>query len=320
MKPIKPMLPTLVSSIPEGDEWNYEVKFDGFRALLHIDQEQILFHSRNLHSFYDTFPEVIQRAKQLQQQYSDTLPLILDGELCMLESKWKADFSKIQKRGRLQRIEKIKQAQKQSPATYLVFDQLMLSGGSKSQIPFHIRKQTMSNLMQSLEIPDVSISNPSTIQWIEAEAEGISLFEKVRKERGEGIIAKRLNSFWNPGKRTRDWLKIKVGLRGVFIISGYDLKNGFVHVVLHDHGSFVSLGLFSHGLEGSEREALIQIVKANQIEQTGSLIRVSPGICVELEFLEIYDQQLRQPRFIQFRLDVHWEDCTWEALQKQMDN
>jgi ATP-dependent DNA ligase len=87
-----------------------------------------------------------------------------------------------------------------------------------------------------------------------------------------------------------------------------------VGVVKENIISFI--GLFAHGITGQEKEALIQIVKNNKSSQQGSFIAIDPSICVELSYLELYKEQLRQPRFLRFRFDVNWEDCTWQSLQK----
>ncbi|MGP4082241.1 non-homologous end-joining DNA ligase [Pseudalkalibacillus sp. R45] len=316
----RPMLPTLSSRLPEGEDWFYEIKYDGFRSLLYIDHTHIDFYSRNLKSLKENFPEIISEAERIRETSNDELPLLLDGELCILESDIKASFSSIQKRGRLKNELKIQQQQFQLPATLLVFDLLIQSGSSLMGSSYKQRKELLQQWMESHDYPKVSKECASSIQWISHTLDGEALFEDVQKHHGEGVVAKRLKSLWLPGKRTKEWLKVKRLFRGFFIISGFDEKNGYAHVAVLDGSELIPCGVFSHGLEGKEREALIQIVKNNQIKKTGSLIEIAPRICVELAFLEIHENQLRQPRFIQFRLDIHWEDCTWQALQNQMDN
>lgn len=316
----KPMLPTLTSELPSGSDWCFEIKYDGFRSLLYIDKNLIDLYSRNLRSLTTEFPEIMEKAKDIQRNKKDSLPLLLDGELCILESDTKASFASIQKRGRLKKEATIRERAANTPATLLVFDLLTLSGRTLKNQPYRERKHQLETLMNDLSCPLVSVNDQSRIQWIPSFQDGSQLFERVKDAKGEGVVAKRKNSLWLAGKRTNDWLKVKRLYRSIFIVIGFDEGNGYVHVGILLDDKVQPIGLFSHGLEGKEREALIQIVKKNQVGKTGNRITVNPRICVELEFLELYQMQLRHPRFIQFRLDIHWEDCTWEALQKQMEN
>ncbi|MCF6409247.1 non-homologous end-joining DNA ligase [Pseudalkalibacillus salsuginis] len=316
----KPMLPTLSSRLPEGEDWYYEIKYDGFRSLLHIDQTGVDFYSRNLKSLDANFPEIINEAERIRENAKDSLPLLLDGELCILESDYKASFSAIQQRGRLKSIAKILQQQAKIPATLLIFDLVIHNGKSLVDDPYIRRKKQLEEWMDRHRFPQVCRESANRIQWIPFTSDGHSLFQQVKNHHGEGVVAKRDRSLWLQGKRTKDWLKVKSLFRGFFIIVGFDEKNGYAHVAVRDGTELLPTGVVSHGLEGKEREALIQIVKNNQIKKTGSLIEIAPRICVELAFLEIHEHQLRQPRFIRFRLDIHWEDCTWRALQKQMGN
>ncbi|MCF6136794.1 RNA ligase family protein [Pseudalkalibacillus berkeleyi] len=298
----------------------YEIKYDGFRCLLYIDEEEIDLYSRNLISLRTGFPEIVKEATRIQNEYNEDLPILLDGELCVLESDIRASFSQIQKRGRLKNIEKIQQHTLLSPVTYLVFDLLVIGGKPLKSETYINRKQQLQSWMNKMSYPTVNHDFQTSIQWIPPQSDGESLFNQVKSKKGEGIVAKRKNSLWISGKRTPNWLKVKRLFRGFFIVTGFDEGNGYVHIAVIKDKKLEQIGLFSHGLEGKDREALIQIVQNNQKGRKGTLIKVSPGICVELEFLELYNMQLRHPRFVQFRLDIHWEDCTWEALQTQMDS
>jgi bifunctional non-homologous end joining protein LigD len=174
--------------------------------------------------------------------------------------------------------------------------------------------------MAELNFPMVGIGCQSRIVWIGSVTDGNALFDQVKASEGEGIVAKRKNSVWTEGKRTTNWLKVKRHYVGTFIVTGYDESNGYVHVGILIKGQLQPIGLFSHGLDGKDRDALVQILKNNSLAKNGHRIEVAPRICVDLTFLELYQLQLRHPRFLRFRLDQDWEECTWEALQKQMEN
>lgn len=120
------------------------------------------------------------------------------------------------------------------------------------------------------------------------------------------------------GKERHHGIRLKIGKRVVLLSLDSIRKNGFFHVSVLKQEEMFEIGLFSHGMKPEERDALLQVIQANSIEETGSFIKVSPGICVELFFLELYKDQLRQPSFSQFRFDIAWTDCTFEKLQTQI--
>ncbi|MGO4886504.1 non-homologous end-joining DNA ligase [Anaerobacillus sp. MEB173] len=307
----KPMVPTLVEQIPTGNEWVYEVKFDGYRCLLYWSGEQVHMMSRNLHRLDHLFPEVIQSLSSLQGSHTKLMPMMLDGELCILDSADKANFEEIQIRGRLKNELKIEQASKQTPAQFLAFDVLMIAGVDMKNKPLEERKQHLEQLFSQL-----NHKRFPALQFIESETNHSSIWNRVKKADGEGIIAKKKTSLWLPGTRTKEWVKIKNWKAAVFILTAYDKINGYFHVSLLHNNELVPLGPFLHGLNDTEKTALIEIIKKNKESESKELIMIKPSICVELQFLELYKQKLRQPRFLRFRFDVNWEDCTWESVQK----
>jgi bifunctional non-homologous end joining protein LigD len=312
---LKPMLPSLSHEIPIGGHWFYEIKYDGYRTILHWDKDKVFLQSRNLNSLGEQFPEVVEGIKQLSDMFHESFPLVFDSELCVLSSNYKADFSIIQQRGRLREGTKIKLASKNYPATLCIFDILQVKGKNIQSLSFKERKQQLKDLLESVGIPlDVQADSLQPIMGILASNDPEKLWLTVESADSEGIIAKRTDSLWQSG-RTKDWLKIKNNKRGIFIIRGFDPANGFFHVAVVRDGKLFLIGNFSHGLDGDERGAIIQIIHKNKVDIVNGVILVEPRICVELEYLELYKEQLRQPRFVTFRFDKTWEACTWEAMQ-----
>jgi bifunctional non-homologous end joining protein LigD len=109
---------------------------------------------------------------------------------------------------------------------------------------------------------------------------------------------------------------VKNWKEGSFFVTAYEKKNGFFHVGVLREGEIFSIGLVSHGFSSEEREALIQVIKANQSNETSEFVYVEPSICVDLLFLELYKEQIRQPSFKRFRFDLRSDECTWEKLQQ----
>ncbi|MEH7380633.1 DNA ligase D [Bacillus sp. JJ1533] len=311
---LKPMLPTLIFEAPTGPNWVYEIKYDGFRAMLHWDKDRIQLISRNGNLLNDQFPEIIKQCEDLAGVIDPHLPLVFDGELCILESPFKANFELIQQRGRLRSEAKIAQASTAKPAHYVIFDLLVHDGKNLMDRKFQDRKDELYKIFAEVKLPHVDPSKRELLQLVTYNEDFSSIWANATQSNAEGIIAKKRDSTWDEGKRTTNWYKIKNWQVGAFFILGYDKKNAFFHVGVKRKNQIYEIGLFSHGLSPDERQALLRVIQANAIEETTGFIRVEPGICVELFYLELYKEQLRQPSFSKFRFDVDWQDCTWEKL------
>lgn len=314
------MIPTLVDHAPTQGlkNWIYEVKYDGFRCLLYIDDGQIDLISRNLINMSNSFPEIIIDIKDKLSMLSPFLPIVLDGELVILDSNYRANFEKIQVRGRTKADSKIQLLRKELPAHYLAFDVIMINGVEVSNEPLCQRKERLYNLFRKIGGLDHSLTNLATrINIIKSFQSIEETWSHVVKENGEGIVAKKTDSKWIEGIRTSDWLKIKNWKQADFIITSIEKKNGYFHVGLVKNGVIVHAGLFSHGLSQEEREALQQTIRKNSSHEDTNFIYINPSICVQLKFLDWYKDELRQPRFSKFQLDKRWENCTWEEARIQ---
>src|SRR4051812_9937089 len=136
---MKPMLPTLTFEPPIHPDWLFEVKYDGFRAILEWNSEGIELTSRNGKPLFPQFPEIKNFLLKFHQQFKPFLPLKLDGELVSLENPCKGNFSAIQVRGRLKSAKKITEQATQFPCHLMVFDLLMLAGQNLSTKQFSSR-------------------------------------------------------------------------------------------------------------------------------------------------------------------------------------
>ncbi|WP_244520461.1 non-homologous end-joining DNA ligase [Fictibacillus solisalsi] len=309
--PFKPMLPSLVSEIPTSSGWIYETKYDGYRCIAKWTESNVTLFSRNGHNLNSVFPEVAERLLSLTPSIRSFLPLVVDGELCILQSPYKASFEPLQKRGRLKNPEKIQYFSKHTPSTYVVFDMVHIRGETITDKPLSERKEMVSSLFDHLSD---QLAKNDRIALVPSYTKSGPLWSHIKDENGEGIIAKVSGSTYDPGARTKKWVKIKNPQKGVFFITAYEKSNGFFHVAALEEEKPVLAGLFSNGISPQERESLIQVMKKNKVTEDSRFITVSPSICVELEYLEIYKHQLRHPRFVAFRFDVNWEDCTWEKI------
>lgn len=302
------MLPTISTTIPSGDEWRYEVKYDGYRSILYIDKDNYHFISRNLKPLNNQFPELLTKLTEHKEALLAYSPMILDGEICILASDIKADFESIQTRGRLKSSEKISLATKNSPATFVCFDLLMQNGKLTLNKPYLERKSMLKNLLYALALPH--------FHYVKDHKSYDKLWSDVVATGGEGIVAKKVDSLWTEGKRTKDWYKVKnLNIATVFI-TAMERTNQYFQLGVNDQNKIKIIGKVGQGFSKEEKEALYTIIIQNQTSEDKQYIYIKPSICIEIEYLELYKEQIRHPKFRRFRLDKQWEECTWGAIRK----
>lgn len=317
---MKPMLPTLTFEVPQGDNWNYEVKYDGFRALLFWDKE-IKLISRNGNSFIEIFPEIKLYLEKNNELFKEFLPLVLDGELVYLENEYKAQFSSIQVRGRMRSEKKILEKALHHPCRFLVFDLLSLNGKSYRDKQYVDRKKALLKLFEDCHLP--TTPNPAStnlIQLIPASRDYQAVWEQVVLNDGEGIVAKQDTNQWEEGKRTTLWLKFKNFKYVSCFVTAYEKSNGYFYVGVYKDTNIYPIGQFLFGIKPEEKQALFQIIKENKTKEDDRFIYVQPAICLEIKYLELYDEQMREPHFERFRFDLSPEDCTFDKFVHQQKN
>ncbi|MGS2776445.1 DNA ligase D [Robertmurraya sp. GLU-23] len=317
---MKPMLPTLTFEVPQGDNWNYEVKYDGFRALLFWDKE-IKLISRNGNSLLEIFPEIKLYLEKNNEVFKEFLPLVLDGELVYLENEYKAHFSNIQVRGRMRSEKKILEKALHNPCRLLVFDLLSLNGKPYSDRNYVDRKKALLKLFEDCHLPTAPDPVSSDlIQLIPASKDYQAVWEHVVLHDGEGIVAKQDTNQWEEGKRTTLWLKFKNFKYVSCFVTAYEKSNGYFYVGVYKDTNIYPIGQFLFGIKPEEKQALFQIIKENKTKEDDRFIYVQPAICLEIKYLELYDEQMREPHFERFRFDLSPEDCTFDKFVHQQKN
>ncbi|TYS71001.1 DNA ligase D [Sutcliffiella horikoshii] len=314
---IKPMLPTLHQNPPQGKDWVYEVKYDGYRCIASLDTNNVSLQSRGGTELSPSFPDIVHFLKDLTdtKEWKKVLPITIDCELVVLTSPRKANFQIIQKRGRTKTKENIRNLSNEHPATLLAFDLLELNGDTQILKKFSERKKTLLHLFEQTGLPLSPVVNSvSRLQYVPFCNNSQELWEQIKLEHGEGLIAKKINSTYTLGKRTTDWIKVKNYKTVTCFITAYQKENGYFHVGVFKGDEVESIGLFSHGLTSEERSALIEVIKQNSYKEDDQYVYVKPGICVEIFYLEVYQNQLRHPEFSRFRFDVEVKGCSTETL------
>lgn len=197
---LNPMLAQKAEAPFDSAEHIFEIKWDGIRCLARIDAGQVRLQSRHHLEITVQFPELACLAR---------LPsgTILDGELVVLR-QGKPSFQAVQRRALLQHRSRIQWVSQTMPATYMVFDVLYLKGKPLIGSPLSHRRESLENLLRRFLMPGVHV-----VEGVRAR--GYRLFAQVVRRGLEGVVAKRLDSPYLPGKRSRYWLKIKPTTRSI---------------------------------------------------------------------------------------------------------
>ncbi|WP_264738236.1 DNA ligase D [Cytobacillus firmus] len=317
---MRPMLPTLTFDVPEEKEWLFEAKYDGFRAILHLDKEPRLT-SRNDKPLLHLFPEIKAFLEQNKDKFEPYLPLTLDGELVFLENAYKAHFGSIQVRGRMRSEKKIQEKAKTAPCRLLIFDILLVKGKKMTDEEYYTRKAELEALFKDCSMPlKPDEKDPRLIQLIPPYRSFNELWEKIVLHDGEGIVAKQMKNKWEEGKRSSLWLKFKNWKYVSCFITAYEKSNGYFYAGVYQGDAVIAIGQFLFGLKPDEKQALFQIIKDNKTDENSQFIYVEPAICVEVKYLEIYEDQMREPHFHQFRFDLKPDACTYDKFIQQQKN
>ncbi len=201
-KNLPPMLATLVDKPFNNDNWIYEIKWDGYRAIAYMNKGKVRLSSRNNKSFDEKFYPVHQALQQLP------LNAVLDGEIIVTNEKGLADF------GRLQNW----RSEADGNLLFYVFDILWWDGRSLLELPLEERRAILEKLLPK---------NNSIIKISEAfKVKGTAFFKTAENMKLEGIMAKKSDSLYYPGDRSKEWLKIKTQTRQEVVIGGYTLNEG----------------------------------------------------------------------------------------------
>jgi bifunctional non-homologous end joining protein LigD len=186
---MRPMLASTTASIPTGDRWVHEVKWDGMRALADVTDGRLRLTSRTERDVTVAFPELL----GLAGEYED---LLLDGEVVVLE-RGVPSFAALAERFHVTDARKAARLATAKPVTYMAFDLLRLYGADLTSHPWSDRRATLDRL----ELATARWQTPPTF------ADGISLYAATREQGLEGVVSKRVDSLYRPGQRSPDWLK-----------------------------------------------------------------------------------------------------------------
>lgn len=309
MARVLPMKAT-AGPIPDGDDWIYEVKWDGMRAVVRIDDGAVRITTANGNDATRSFPELAGLASSLGVSSA-----VLDGEIVALDPEGRPDFGLLQNRMHVRNERAAAERATTVPTTLLLFDLLELDGNPTIGLPWEQRRRLLESLVEPG--PHWQLSG--------IHDDGAALFEAATERGLEGIVAKRRSSRYVPGGRTKEWRKIKVRRRQEFVIGGVATGSGRLEgdigsllVGLHEHegGPLRYAGRVGSGLSRALAREIADEVAGRRrasspfeppppaFDLTGATY-VDPIVVVEVAFAEwTGDGRLRHPSVCGRRYDV----------------
>ncbi|MGH8713152.1 MAG: DNA ligase D [Casimicrobiaceae bacterium] len=201
---LSPMLATLVDSAPTGEDWVHEIKFDGYRMVSRIDHGEIHVYSRNGKEWTAALPSVVAALQRL-----DVDQAWLDGEVAVADAKGRTSFQALQNALSDPRAANI---------VYFAFDLLYQDGYDLRGVALAGRKRLLR--------PLVGTTDPVLRYSIDVQGSGAEFFKQACALELEGAVAKRADSTYRDGVRTRDWLKVKCARRQEMVIGGFTDPQG----------------------------------------------------------------------------------------------
>jgi bifunctional non-homologous end joining protein LigD len=304
-----PMLATLAEEVPRGAGWEFEVKWDGYRAIATVSQGDATLTSRNGNDLTVRFANV---AKEIVKAVK-TPDCVLDGEVCALDETGRSSFSAMQ------------QGKPETPLVFYAFDLLELDGEPLVDLPLVDRRKRLTALLDKRN---------RTVRLSEGFDDGNALLQAATEQHLEGMMAKRLDSRYLSGKRTRDWLKVKTHGEQEFVIAGFTKGTGrrassFGALVLgyYQGGELVYAGNVGTGFNSREIDKLLdklrplkratppfrEVPKMPKVRKS-DVIWVEPELVCEVEFAEwTHDGRLRAPAYKGLREDKPAEDVRREV-------
>jgi bifunctional non-homologous end joining protein LigD len=201
MKAVAGVLP------PDDGCWGYEIKWDGMRVLTFVGGGRARLQSANLREVTARFPEL----QGLGVGFTGH-ELVLDGEVVAMDEAGRTSFGRMQTRMHLDDPTEARRQALQVPVTYVVFDLLHLDGNDVMPLPYRERRRLLTDLVE----PGEHWSVPA-----HQVGDGAALLDATRVQGLEGIMAKRLDSIYEPGRRSPSWRKIKNRLQQEFVVGGW---------------------------------------------------------------------------------------------------
>jgi bifunctional non-homologous end joining protein LigD len=307
---VQPMLLLRTDSLPSGENWLYELKLDGYRAIAFKRNGVVCLRSRNDNDFNIRYPQVVAALKELPDN------TVIDGEVVAFDEDGRPSFNALQNLG-----------SSATPVMYYVFDVLVLAGRDLRREPLHKRRTVLEKKVLPLLPEPVRYSAP-------LDAELPDLIHSVKVHGFEGLVAKRRTSVYESGLRTGAWMKMRVNRGQEFVIGGYTRgTNTFDALVFgyYEGDKLMYVARTRNGFTPAVRAQLLRKFKGLEIRECpfvnlpetksgrwgqgltkakmAECQWLKPVLVGQFEFLEwTADDHLRHSKFIGLREDKNARD------------
>jgi bifunctional non-homologous end joining protein LigD len=315
---VAPML-ARAGTLPRDDgRWAYEIKWDGVRAIAHSSPGRLRLSSRNAKDITERYPEVRALNRALGSRTA-----ILDGELVAFEPSGRPSFERLQQRMNLASPTAIRRATESEPVILVLFDLLYLDGRSLIDEPYTVRRERLL---------DLGLEGPAWRTPAAHTGDGEALLQASAEQGLEGLVAKRLDSRYEPARRSANWIKVKNSRRQEFVIGGWlpgqgrrEQRVGALLVGHHEDGVLRYAGRVGTGFTEDTLETLSERLAPLRRPESpfgrGRLpkgaIFCEPELVAEVEFTEwTAAGLLRHPSFKGLRDDKAAPDVVREDAQR----
>ncbi|GAC1491123.1 MAG: hypothetical protein NVS1B2_02030 [Vulcanimicrobiaceae bacterium] len=309
---VSPMLATAIDAAFDDPAWSFELKWDGYRALVRIDDDgSVTVTSRNGNDFTKKFTELAALADAFAER-----PVIVDGEIVVLDARGRASFSALQ-----ERVDRFgRSSPDRAPVTFAVFDVIYGNGRDLRGEPLERRKAILEAMLTG--------RGPVMLSKHVVE-NGTALYELAKTSGLEGIVGKRLSAPYVE-RRSRDWVKIKAQRRVEVVIGGWTEGRGSrkhfgaLLAGVYDDGKLAYAGSVGSGFDGKKLAALAAQLAplerktspfATAPKTQAKAHWVEPTLVAEVTFTEwTRDGSLRHPVFVALRVDKDPQDVAREVV------
>ena len=322
----QPMLASAGKDTPAGPLWVFEPKYDGIRIIALVTGDAVALVTRNGHDKCRQFPEITDRLRDLARALKREL--VLDGEIVALDARGEpARFQELQGRMHLADDTAVKRLSSDAPSAYVAFDILLDGSDALLGDTWDVRRKRLAKVMRASASPVLRISTV-------VEGSPTAMLAEAHRRRWEGIMAKRRDCPYEPGRRVRFWQKLKIENRQELVVGGWtaprNSRKHFGALLLGYHDTSGRLIYAGHTGGGFSERLLDEVyARLRKLERRTSPFTVvpktneqphwtEPRIVVEVKFNEWTSAGLmRQPTFVGLRDDKDAREVVREPVSPQ---
>jgi DNA ligase D-like protein (predicted ligase) len=302
VRPLAPMLASAAPDLPRGDDWTYELKFDGYRVVAVKDGQRVTLFSRNLKDVTSAYPSVVAAVRTVPHAVA------LDGEIIAFDDEGRPSFQALHHQLPGATVE------------YYAFDAQHANGRDLTRLPLEERRVELASVLRGSRVlrSEPLPGSPERIERV------------IRDLKMEGVVAERRRSIYEPGKRTKSWVKVKFNRRQDFVVGGFKpTTTGFDSVVVgyYEGKRLHFAGRVRAGFTPHDRAELFRLIAPLQTprcafvdlpssrashwgegvtpDDMAKLRWVKPAVVVEVSYVEwTRDGALRHSEFVGVRTDI----------------